>query len=630
MKTKILKNKVLPNHLNKPTMTTTFTFSSRDAAAFAQRIKDSESTESYDERSKRYYEYLHASEASKIPVIRVTTKGGTDISLLIKMPSSLIGNLGETSNISSEIVCEWGCSTCVRRLHTLRNFIGSDGKAVFCRLAHPSRTDLQSQLNGKCEKIISEFNKRYGADFRWDFQIVTHDTMFHPTEKSGNQVEDSEGYRHYSYVPSSVSGQLSHYEAIWIPKALTKYSLLISNLLNKIGSIGNMITSCSILSELLKKATYAKNQAPAVDWFINLLKKIAVIRDQWNWIPFNERLAILAEVICQASITEGDSGSAHIGFFHTINGFVLDIIENGKSPEGVVKMLEERNAPDKYRRKTGEVKEAHIKAAEKLIGQHEHPTSVETISELETHQGCVKITSKPTPASPATQTSSGAFAQLRASSKNSSKYGGFASRMAENEPSKATSFSEIMNDVASGKISGVEISTKNLETLYTAKTPIDNSDLANGSLGHLWSFGGRIGYNKTASGEVAWKPKQIYGGYGYGGPVTTWYNVTHIYPFKTATRHSILFAIENSYLKSDTIKGNCLFPEFFAPKHHAAEKAIEKLNTLTRICVPSGEQLSYGVGSSVGFDDGKLTTPVTIRITSGSRNKQREIKITHV
>ena len=112
-------------------MTTSCSFSSRDAAAFSQRIKDSESTESYNERSKKYYEYLHASEASKIPVIRATTKSGTDISLLIKMPSSLIKNLDETSNISGDIACEWGCSVCVHRLHTLRNYVAADGKAVF-------------------------------------------------------------------------------------------------------------------------------------------------------------------------------------------------------------------------------------------------------------------------------------------------------------------------------------------------------------------------------------------------------------------------------------------------------------------------------------------------------------------
>ena len=144
-------------------MATTCTFTSRDAAAFAQRIKDSESAESVEARTSRYYQYLEDSEASKIPVINTKTRAGTDISLLIKIPPSLTGNLGDVSNISGDLASEWGCSTCVRRLHTLRNFVGADGKAVFCRLAHPCRTDLQSELNGKCEKIISEFNKRYGA-----------------------------------------------------------------------------------------------------------------------------------------------------------------------------------------------------------------------------------------------------------------------------------------------------------------------------------------------------------------------------------------------------------------------------------------------------------------------------------
>ena len=138
------------------------------------------------------------------------------------MPSSLTGNLGDVSNISGDLASEWGCSTCVRRLHTLRNFVGADGKAVFCRLAHPCRTDLQSELNGKCEKIISEFNKRYGADFRWDFEIVTTETMFKPFEKSGKGCdwEEMGQYRHYSYVPTSVTVIFQHTSAFGFPRRL--------------------------------------------------------------------------------------------------------------------------------------------------------------------------------------------------------------------------------------------------------------------------------------------------------------------------------------------------------------------------------------------------------------------------
>lgn len=608
-------------------MTSTCNFSPKYASTFAERIKNSESFDSYKERDDHYHDYINASQYSKIPVIRVTTDNGAKISLLIEMPASLVGNMGDISNISHEIACEWGCSVCVKRLHVLRNFIGSDGKAVFCRLEHASRTDLQKGLNQKCEKIISKFREKYDTDFRWDFHIVTKNTLYQPTDGAAK-------YQHYSYVPESVTTGISQYQKIWIPKALTKYTPLISALLSKIDSIGNTITCCSILSELLKKAAYGKSQVPAVDWFLNLLKKGAVFNDHWEWIPFNKRLSILADVICNSSIVEGDSQSAHIGFFHTINGFVIDIIENGKSPEGVVKMIEMRNAPENYRRKSGKVKEGHIKAAEKLCGNIVN--TVETISEIESHPGCVKIQSKSPVATPATQTSKGAFAQMRdeeaINRKGSKKHNmeGFAARMTKNLPSKANTFSEIIADITSGKITKVEINTKGMETLYTAKTTLSPSDLAYGSLGHLWSFGGRVGVDKTPSAELVWKPMQIYGGYGYGAQITNWNNVTHIYPFNTIKHSTILFAIENSDEMSHMITGNCLFPEFLAPKHRAAEKAVERLNTMTRVAIPHDCSISYGVGTSVGFENGILTNPVTIRITSGSRNSMREIKITSI
>lgn len=612
-------------------MASTTQFSSRDAAAFATRIRETESSQSYDERSKLYYDYLHASEADKIPVIKATTKSGKQITLLIKMPNELIGSMGDTSNFYTDIACEWGCATCVRRLKKLRGLVGSDGKAVFCRLAHPSRSDLQVELNSKCEKMISEFNKKYNTAFRWEFEIVNTDTLFSPLEISGKPAEiewplpqSARDYRHYSYKPEFISETLGEYETIWVPKALSKYSPLISNLLSKIGSVSNMVTSCSILSELLKKATYGKNQAPAVDWFINILNKVASIRDQWDWIPFHERLNILANVICQSSIVEGDSNSAHIGFFHTINGFVLDIIENGTSPEGVVKMLEERNAPDKYRRKTGEVKEGHIQAAEKFCETLEN--TVETIEELEKHAGCVKVMGKVT-SSPKPQTASGAFAQMRenTSQNKKNKFDGFASRMTVDEPSKANTLPEIIRDVSSGKISKIEIYSEGLETIYIAKTNLDPSDLAFGSLGHLWCFGGKY------SRDTVFKSSCVYDGYGYGGKVINWWDVTHLYQFKTTAHKNLMFVIKNSNSKKHTISGNCLFPEFLAPKHHSAGKAIEKLCKMTSVSMPPDRdaEIAYGVGTSVGFADGKLVNPLRVRITSGSKNIQREIEITN-
>lgn len=111
---------------------------------------------------------------------------------------------------------------------------------------------------------------------------------------------------------------------------------------------------------------------------------------------------------------------------------------------------------------------------------------------------------------------------------------------------------------------------------------------------------------------------------------TSWLEITHIYPFKLGQHNNILFVVKNSRDMLHLVSGNCLFPSFFAPKHRAAERAIERLNKLTSTRIPMDGPLSYGVGGSAGFEDGKLVNPLTIRVTSGSQKQRREIHVTHM
>ena len=215
--------------------------------------------------------------------------------------------------------------------------------------------------------------------------------------------------------------------------------------------------------------------------------------------------------------------------------------------------------------------------------------TIETISQLETHPGCVKIPNSNE------ATMSNAFAEMRKEN-NKNKYGSFADRMNSSKPSTANTFSEIIADINSGIITKISIDTTGMNKAYTAHTTLDNSDLSI-NCGHLWCYlTGKHGFNNIET-------------------------ISHIYHFKTGRFNNIMFIIKNarSYITQYPIRGNCIFPELLAPKHRSCEKAVEKLNKMIDIQIPvTGNQISLGVGTSVGFTDGRLIKPVRLYITSNN------------
>ena len=73
-----------------------------------------------------------------------------------------------------------------------------------------------------------------------------------------------------------------------------------------------------------------------------------------------------------------------------------------------------------------------------------------------------------------------------------------------------------------------------------------------------------------------------------------------------------------------------MFPEFLAPKHRSCEKAVEKLNTLTKIAIPETGEISLGMGTSAGFENGKLVNPIKLIITSNNGLYKHTVKITKI
>lgn len=540
-----------------------------------------------------YDAYLAESVASPVSVFSAQTSNGVNVSLVPKMNVMFVNQMGAPfKKLHKEIMPEWGCLCCAFRLKSLRLFADANGEPVFCNLNNSMRTERQAKINATCRQLIAAYTKLYPEN--WTLEVVTEDTFYSPYE---GESPEGRPYAHYSYTPSSTTGYLSKVQKDLLEKALHKYVPLISALLGKVGPMVQIMDSCKELRTLLLESRYGKTVIPALNWFMSLLDKVTWA--DWESTPWNERLRILGEVICSSSIKEGDSKSAHIGFYQTVNGFIMDIFENGHTPEGVVRLIEERLSPDKYRRKTADPKEAHIQKAEEFC--RDIVNTIETTDQLESHPGCVRIVAKP-------MTAQDAFAQMRSRPPN--KYGGFAQKMRKH--STAQTITEVVADIESGLITSVELVCDDMEVVYTAHTTLKDSDLSVNT-GHLWCFLGKnSGYTRFRGFK----------------------KVTHLYQFKTGRFNNIFFIIDGARDTLDTnpITKNCCFPELLAPKHRSAERAFEKLNQLLPIRTPDTKDgLSVGVGSSVAFDDGRLNKPVTLRLISENPIKTvSTVCITHV
>jgi len=550
------------------------------------------SLDTLESRDDAYATFLREGKKALIPVIKIKHKGA-EVALLIKMDPNCLENPKKKSR---KILEEWGCGTCLHRYRKLMCLVDKNGKPVFANIDHPSKTELQKELNQCCKEYISTFDKEY--PFNWGLEVVKEDTLFALEE---GRSEDGTPFYHYAFTPSSVT-ELKEVELL--EKAFHKYIPLLSRLLRKSNNLNNLHASCEAIIKLLNKATYGHKQVASVEWFTKLIKELLEHGSRFSNIPFYTRMAILARFIGSASIVEGDSNSAHMGFYHTLNNFIWDILENGTTPEGVVRLIEERNNPSNYRRKSGKIKDAHIEAAKKFLSGKKN--TVETTEELEEHTGCVKINDGEEEEECGSTAFDDAFSGMKRGIKKEGKRNemrrsdGFAQRMAL---SKVLTLNELLRMVEEKDVKKVEIDTVDMSPVYTAKTTINKEDLAFPHLGHLWSF-----MNSSRNKQFGINPYD---------------EVTHIYLIKTVCHHNILFIIKNSRetLSRHPIMENCMIPEFFAAKHRAAEQAIEELNRRTVISIPSGD-LAFGVGTSVSKQvKGTFTNTLKFRLTLNDGRK---------
>tara|TARA_Y100000389_G_scaffold200460_2_gene240957 strand:+ start:20038 stop:21795 length:1758 start_codon:yes stop_codon:yes gene_type:complete len=583
------------------------TISRAEASRYAKAINNL-SPEIKAQREKTFDIYVEMNGETPVQVLSVELKNKQKVSLVFKMRADLLKIIEGEKNLNKKVLSEWGCVHCGERFNKLKTFTNSEGNPVFCCMKHETRSNTQCEVYDELKKLIKKYNINFPS--KWTFEIVNENTLY--SQHEGYEDEEKKTYIHYYNNPSSYSDKLNNFDSIWLPKALNKYSELIYDLLCKVGNIRNVMNSCKELEKLLLKSLYGKKQVPAVEWFISVLEKIIETSPQskniyWDSINFTEKFKIIAEVICKSSYTEGDSKSAYIGLFHIVNNYLLDILENGKTPEGVVKMIEYRNSPYNYRRTKGGPSEGNIREAENICKNMIN--TIETITQLEEHPGCTIVNKE------IVNTPENAFAKMREANANkktkTNKYSDFSKRMSKNNLKYAYKISEIVENVENGTITKVEVITKNVQEVYTAHTSLDKNDLSINcqKIGHLWAY--------MSLGDVS--------------RLNATEEVSHIYIFKHYNNENIIFIVKNAKERiiRNPVKGNCLFPEQLANKHVGAKKAVEKLNKMTNICIPEEKDISFGVGTGVGYYDGRLTKPIKLIITCGN-DEQFEVELKYM
>jgi hypothetical protein len=540
-------------------------------------------TSAINANDDEYDQYLRRNHAHKIEAIHAKHQG-FDVCLLPMMDPQRM----PPQNISEMTLKEHCCRICAVRTRYLCRYTDRRGKAIHCGLADPTRSPHQAAMNRACQDLASQYEQKCNKTMMWQLKIIEKHTLYYLNE---GEDEHGEPFQHYAHtVDGETDKRLRVIPKTLLQKALNQYILLISNLLGKIGDVASVRESCVELRALMthKDATYAKTQLPALDWFANILDQIPA--PTWRAVPWYARLEILGKVICASYLKEGPNDSAFLGHFHTTTGFILSILEDGMTPHGVMNMLKTRNAPDKYRRKTGEINDQSIQYARELC--RGLVNTVMPTDDLERLDGCTVVGSRNGAGS-----AEDAFAEMAAEAAvRPSKYDGFAKRMS-NQDSTAGTFTEMIDDINGNRIVKVEVETTGASTALVANTTMSPDDLS--TKGHVWRF------NKNEHSR-------------FNG----FCEVSHIYHYQHGRFNNVFFIIKGARdtLSMYPLKGNCCFPEFLASKHRTAERPFEELNKKTDVQIPESGPIALGIGNSVGYQDNRLVRPITLRLTSKNGN----------
>lgn len=499
---------------------------------------------------------------------------------------------------------EWECSYCRDNCQRLLKFVDKDHKPLLCANYAVSSNPLHEEIYKTLCDLVRDY-KQTTKGVIWDFIIIDSDLTGTTRSTDGNIIEDilftkssvfgrcrktKEKFVHYAYTPS-VTCYITSNNAMIMSKAFQKYFARIYELYKNFPIDTDMIDSLKTLLGLLDVATYGSTQKFAVQWLHdNILAIYERYNTTWDNLSPTIKMQCVIDTIGKSSKGEGEKDQSYIGSYHTIIGFISDILENATSMKAAVRLIEARNDPSTYRRKTAAPKAVHIAAAEALCTDFEN--TIHTVEELEELGAVCCIAER---ASGGGGAAAGAFASMKADISKKNKYSSFNKRCSV--APRPTTLKELMKMVERGEIYNIKVDSSSGSNVYTSKTTMDRSDMC---VEHPWLFLNNESKTDRWSSFSRWLP------------------VSHIYNIKSSKRNNFHFIVKNARqtLARYPIKGNCTLPEFLAPKHRVAESAFAKLEKLTTISVPPYGQISLGKGFSRKRDNGDLHVDAILLINN--------------
>jgi hypothetical protein len=152
--------------------------------------------------------------------------------------------------------------------------------------------------------------------------------------------------------------------------------------------------------------------------------------------------------------------------------------------------------------------------------------------------------------------------------------GSFASKCSNISIKNIKTFDELYRYLEKNPNTELFINSNLANPLYIAKTTLDKEKI---KVPHMWAFTKSI---KISSG---------------------WVKVKYIIPmYKYIESHkNIGFILDSKNVLTKSEIQNCCFPEFLTPAYaRTCDKAFERVNTLKKITIPSGD-VAIGIGISI-------------------------------
>lgn len=357
------------------------------------------------------------------------------------------------------------------------------------------------------------------------------------------------------------------------------------------------LNSLNLMKTCLDKTPYGHIFLPAVLWCQAILTNFKSHAKPWSFFSPKEKIAFALEHIIRGNLAKDSFGSVSL-LFQTAYGNIVDLLEDAKSEDAMIKLCANRLNPENYQRRTADATLQQVQIAIKSLGDFTNwimtkEQAEKLIPEMVTHGVAVLTPTEPISSIDSTSSMTGFMAQMAIAKAKQTHLPSFASRCDKSSQDVDILGIKTLHDFVKVTRQNpnlkVEIDSGSHSVAYVASTTLDKIVHR-----HPWAF-----MNYSAS---------------FCGLRDSWKEVSYTIPmYEYIEGHkNAIFVIKN--FRPTSRLGNCCFPEFLTPEYRrTCGPAFEGLNRTTQITVPDGT-IMVGLGVSAKDLCGTLTSPVKLRV----------------